>query len=95
MFIDNLGIAHENIVHIPDDSVLEACYKVRVLKPTIDFRYSVMGEEFYPAYPTDDQIMWCIAHYKGTQAVVEKIYWIDTEGDGELWQREECSQNQL
>jgi hypothetical protein len=87
MFIDNLGIAHENVVHIPDDAVLEECYKVRVLKPTKDFRYAVMGEEFYPAYPTDDQIMWCIAHYKGSQAVVEKVHWIEkipfAEGNNE------------
>lgn len=24
-----------------------------------------------------DQIMWCIAHYKGSQAVVEKVHWIE------------------
>lgn len=77
MFIDNLGIAHENVVHIPDDSVLEECYKVRVLKPTTDFHYAVMGEEFYPKLPTDEQIMWCIAHYKGSQAVLEKVFWIE------------------
>ena len=87
MFIDNLGIAHENVVYIPDGSVLEECYKVRVLKPTTDFHYTVIGEEIYPAFPTDDQIMWCIANYKGSQAVVEKIYYIAeipfAEGDGE------------
>jgi hypothetical protein len=31
--------------------------------------------------------MWCIANYKGSQAVVEKVYWIAkipfAEGDGE------------
>ena len=77
MFIDNLGVPYEGIVHIPDDTVLEECYKVRVLKPTKDFHYTVMGEEYYPSQPTDDQIMWCITSYKGTQAVVEKVYWME------------------
>lgn len=87
MFIDNIGIHHEGVVYIPDDSVLESAYKVRVLKPTKDFHYAVMGEEFYPKLPTDDQIMWCIAHYKGSQAVVEKVHWIEkipfAEGNNE------------
>lgn len=76
MYMDNFGIHHEGVVFIPDDSVLEECFKVRVLK-IVKNNYKVMGEEFFPKFPTDDQIMWCIARYKGTQAVVEKVYWIE------------------
>ncbi|WP_034452492.1 hypothetical protein [Butyrivibrio sp. AE2032] len=77
MFIDNLGIHHEGVVFIPDDAVLEECFKVRVLK-IVNNNYKVVGEEFFPMFPEDDRIMWCIARYKGTQAVVEKVYWIDS-----------------
>ena len=84
MFMDEFGIHHEGVVYIPDDAVLEECFKVRVLK-IVNNNYKVKGEEFFPKFPTDDQIMWCITRYKGTQAVVEKVYWIEkipfAEGD--------------
>lgn len=76
MFIDRLGIAHEGVTYVPDGTVTEFCYKVRVLLRDCNGRYSVVGEEEYTSYPTDDQIMWCIANFKGSQAVVEKVYWL-------------------
>lgn len=76
MFIDRLGIAHEGVVYVPEGTVTAFCYKVRVLNRDCDGKYRVIGEEEYSAYPTDDQIMWCIANYKGSQAVVEKVYWL-------------------
>lgn len=77
MFIDCLGIPHTGIVYVPDDSVLEECFKVRVLTVVKDGKYKVLGEELYPKFPTEDQIKWCIVHYKGSQAVVEKVYWLE------------------
>ena len=76
MFIDRLGIAHEGVVYVPDGTVTESCYKVRVLNCNSNGKYSVVGEEEYTGYPTNDEIMWCIANYKGSQAVVERVYWL-------------------
>ena len=49
MFIDRLGIAHEGVVYVPDGTVTEFCYKVRVLLRDCNGRYSVVGEEEYTA----------------------------------------------
>lgn len=76
MHIDRLGIVHEGINYIPDGTVVEHCFKVRVLIRKGDGRYEVVGEEEYSGYPSDDQIMWCIAHYEGTQAVIEKVHYL-------------------
>ena len=76
MFVDNLGTYHENVVFVPDGTVLEDAYKVRVLTQKSSGRYDVLGEELFPNYPTEDQLMWCIANFKGSQAVVEHVYWL-------------------
>lgn len=85
MFIDNIGIHHDGVVYVPDDSVLEDAWKVRVLKVDEHGKYKVVGEELYGHFPNDEQIMFCIVNYKGTQAKVEHIYWIEkipfAEGD--------------
>ena len=82
----------EDAVYVPDGTILEETFVVKVLKrrcylrgqaPKID----VLVEKHFQKFPTDEQIMWCIARYKGDQATVEKVYSLAkipfTEDEGE------------
>ena len=75
MFMDDLGVAHENVVYIPDGTILESCYMLTVHKLTEDGYQAVHSEEF-AVFPTEDQIMWQIAKHKGTYASISKSYYL-------------------
>jgi hypothetical protein len=73
MYLDNFGIAHENVTFIPDGTILDECYMLTVHKLTEDGYKEVHSEEF-KNFPSEDQIMWQIATYKGTYASIAKAY---------------------
>jgi len=75
MFLDRLGIAHE-CDYVPDNKILSECFVVRVYTRGKEGNYMIIGEEEYSNYPNKDQITWCLCHYKGTEAVVRKLYYL-------------------
>ena len=78
MIIDRNGNILD-AVKIPDGATIFDCFRVRVIRETINThsctsKKEVVGEEDFQVFPSDEQIMYCIAKHKGDFATVEKIY---------------------
>ena len=79
MIIDSKGNVIEDAVQVPDGSAIFECFRVRVILETLNkqgltVKKEVIGEEDYVNFPSNEQIMYCIAKYHGDFAIVEKIY---------------------
>ncbi len=65
-------------VNVDNILKLKKSFVVRLIKKTM-YRKEVVGEEHYTNYPTEKQIMFCLAKYPDTFAAVEEIYVLEDE----------------
>ena len=76
MFMDDLGICHEKVAFIPDGTVLEEGFHVKVWKITESGVELAAVTDEQDNSPSEDQITWAIAYHKGTYATVEKVFYL-------------------
>ena len=75
MYLDRFGIAHE-CDYVPDNKILDDGFIVQITKRDKDGNYITVGEEEFPRYPNNDQITWCLCHYKGTSATIRQVFYL-------------------